>query len=107
MEAFDEARAAVPEGQWLDVRYEDFVAEPREQTRRVLDFLGLPWTPAFEEGFRRYRFDPSRKEAYRGDLGIHDAALLDAALRPELERHAYETRASAKGVSVSQIEEDV
>ncbi len=58
----------------------------REQ---ILLFLGLDWTPAFEDGFRRYRFDAGRKEAYRADLGIHDVALLDAALAPTLERYAY------------------
>lgn len=89
IEAFEAARAQVPEGQWLDVRYEDFVAEPRETMGHVLEFLGLGWTPAFESGFRMYRFDPSRQEAYRTDLGIHDVALLDAALCPLLRRYAY------------------
>jgi hypothetical protein len=55
----------------------------------VLEFLDLRWTPAFESGFRRYHFDPARKEAYRTDLGIHDVALLDAALCPLLRRYAY------------------
>ena len=55
----------------------------------VLEFLDLRWTPAFEAGFRRYRFDPARTEAYRTDLGIHDVSLLDAALCPLLQRYAY------------------
>ena len=89
IEAFEAARAQVPETQWLDVRYEDFLAEPRMTMGQVLEFLGLRWTPAFESGFRMYRFDLSRKDAYRNDLGIHDVALLDAALCPVLRRYAY------------------
>ncbi len=84
IEAFEAARALVPESQWLEVRYEDFVAAPREHMRAMLDHLGLSWTPAFEQGFRRYTFDAGRREAYRRDLGIHDVAMLDASLAPVL-----------------------
>jgi hypothetical protein len=31
---------------WLQVRYEDCVADLEKQARRVLDFLGLPWDPS-------------------------------------------------------------
>jgi hypothetical protein len=89
IEAFEAARALVPESQWLEVRYEDFVAAPREHVRAMLDHLGLAWTPAFEQGFRRYRFDADRREAYRRDLGIHDVAMLDASLAPALARLGY------------------
>jgi len=89
MDAFESARALVPEVRWLEVRYEDFVAEPREHLRSMLDHLGLEWTPAFEQGFRRYRFDGGRRDAYRRDLGIHDVAMLEASLAPALERHGY------------------
>lgn len=92
MDAHEAARAQVPEGRWLDVRYEDFIAQPRERTEELLGFLGLEWTPAFEAGFRKYRFDAGRREAYRADLGIHDVALLDGALKPVLERYAYVER---------------
>jgi hypothetical protein len=33
-------------GRFLDVRYEQLVAEPEHGTRRLLDYLGLPWEPA-------------------------------------------------------------
>jgi hypothetical protein len=36
----------LPSGQILDVRYEDNVADPEREARRMLDFLGLPWNPA-------------------------------------------------------------
>lgn len=41
----DHWRAAFP-GRILDVAYADLVTDPEGQARRVLAFLGLPWTPA-------------------------------------------------------------
>jgi hypothetical protein len=96
IEAFESARAAVPQDQWLELRYEDFVADPRSAIGSILDLLGLDWTPAFEEGFRRYRFTSDRTDAYRRDLGIHDVALLDASLAPVLERYGYVAGSSSR-----------
>jgi hypothetical protein len=31
---------------WLEVRYEDTIANMEREARRTLDFLGLPWDPA-------------------------------------------------------------
>jgi tetratricopeptide (TPR) repeat protein len=36
-------RNVLPPGRILDVRYEDSVADPERETRRMLDYLGLPW----------------------------------------------------------------
>jgi len=36
---------------WIEVKYEDTVANIERETRRALDFLGLPW----EEGVLKYR----------------------------------------------------
>jgi hypothetical protein len=95
IEAFEAARAIVPASQWLEVRYEDVVAAPRDHLGAMLDHLSLAWTPEFERGFRRYTFDPGRREAYRQDLGIHDVAMLDSSLAPVLARHGY-VEAAAK-----------
>ena len=89
MDAFEAARELVPPAQWLEVRYEDVVAEPRERMRQMLDHLGLDWTPEFERGFAGVRFDAGRRDAYRRDLGIHDVAMLESTLAPALERHGY------------------
>jgi hypothetical protein len=89
MDAFEAAKAALPQDRWLELRYEDLVADPRGVVAEVLGHLGLAWTPSFEEGFRRYRFDAGRADAYRRDLGIHDVAMLEAALTPALQRYGY------------------
>jgi tetratricopeptide (TPR) repeat protein len=31
--------------EWLDVRYEELVADPDEQARRLIDFVGMDWEP--------------------------------------------------------------
>lgn len=40
--ALDEARGALP---GLTVRYEELVAQPAAQARRICDFLDVPWEP--------------------------------------------------------------
>lgn len=39
----DHWRAVLPRERLLDVPYEDLVADQEKWTRRILDFLGLPW----------------------------------------------------------------
>jgi tetratricopeptide (TPR) repeat protein len=49
---------ALPAGRILDVRYEDVVADIECESRRLLDFIGLPWDPAclkFHESRRAIR----------------------------------------------------
>jgi len=39
-------RSVLPANRFLDVRYEDLVADPEQVTREVLDFCDLPWDDA-------------------------------------------------------------
>jgi hypothetical protein len=89
IDAFEAAQAHIPPELWLEIRYEDFIADPRAVTGKALTFLGLEWTPEFEVGFRRIPFSVGRADAYRTDLGIHEVALLDACLAERLERRGY------------------
>jgi hypothetical protein len=89
LDAFQAARHAVPPPQWLQVCYEDVVADPRGQVARMLEFLGLPWTPEFEAGFSRYVFETGRREAFRRDLDADQLALLDRSLAGHLRDYGY------------------
>mgnify|MGYP001793683181 CR=1 FL=1 len=55
----------VPSSQWLRVRYEDVVAEPRKHIGDILDFSGLRWTDEFEREFAPYPFEASRVDGFR------------------------------------------
>ena len=89
LDAFEQARAAVPADQWLDVRIEDLTADPRGQVTSILKFVDLEWTPEFEAGFARHSFGSGRSQAFRRDLDPANLALLDASLRGHLEAWGY------------------
>ncbi len=75
----------------LDVRYEELVADPEGQSKRVFEFLGLPWTPRvleFHESDRAiatasrqqvrqpiYTSSVAKWERYREHLGPLNEAL--------------------------------
>lgn len=90
LDAFDEARRVIGEERWLEIRYEDVLDDPRRRTAEVLEFLDLPWTDAFESGFRAFRFDAGRADAWRPLLGDEASAELDASLADHLSRRRYE-----------------
>ncbi|MDK1389368.1 sulfotransferase [Sinorhizobium sp. 7-81] len=46
LEVVNRPRQAAPDGRYLEVRYEDLVARPRETVERMLEHLGLSWDEA-------------------------------------------------------------
>jgi len=90
LDAFDDARQRIDGARWLEVRYEDVLADPRGRTAEILEFLDLAWDDAFESGFRAFRFDGGRARAWRSVLGDEASAELDASLADHLARRGYE-----------------
>lgn len=43
LEVVTRPRQAAPDNRYLEVRYEDLIAQPRATIERMLDHLGLPW----------------------------------------------------------------
>jgi Sulfotransferase family len=80
MDAYGAARALTPQGQWLDVRFEDLLADPRARFKELLEFTGLEAVPAFERALARTRFRGEQADAFRRSLGAATVALLDASL---------------------------
>ena len=64
-----------PAGSVLDIRYEDVVADLKAQTRRLLDYCGLPWDEnclAFHRTVRPIRTASAgqvRRPLYRSAVG--------------------------------------
>jgi Sulfotransferase family len=95
MDAFEVAREEIGLERWLDVRYEDLVARPVDQTTAVLRFAGLDRWNGLESHLEWLRVSGGRTDAYREELRPEDVAMLDAVLAPTLERWGYTTPAAA------------
>ncbi|MDQ6846607.1 MAG: sulfotransferase [Candidatus Dormibacteraeota bacterium] len=89
IDAFDSAGALIPESQWLRVRYEDVIAEPRRHLAGILDFSELEWTDDFERAFVEYPFVSSRIDSFRKDLDHANIRLLESSLAPTLRALGY------------------
>jgi hypothetical protein len=90
-DAYERARAAVAADSWLQIKYEDVIAQPRESFATMLDFCRLPWNREFERGFTRHTFASSRTDAYRRDLAPADVAMLTRSLGRALNAHGYDS----------------
>jgi hypothetical protein len=91
IESFERARAEVPASQWMQVRYEDVVAEPRRYIRDISDFIGLPWTDEFEREFAAYPFEAGRVQGFRRDLDPASLHQLENTIGTTLRAYGYET----------------
>jgi hypothetical protein len=92
MMLMDASEACPPEvapRRWLDVRYEDVIADPTGEHRRMLEFLQLPWESGLEKTLARYSFSGSRRDAFRRDLTPAQVALLEDVQGPRLARLGY------------------
>jgi hypothetical protein len=103
MDALDDARSKLPPDCWLDVRYEDIVADPRATFHEMLSFLGLSWTRAFETRFNRYHFSPRRLDAYRRELNSSQIASLEVSLTGHLRQLGYPVQRQIRGVGGAQV----
>jgi hypothetical protein len=90
IDAHDAAAARLPATRWLDVRYEDVIANPAHAFATMLQFAGLPASPLFDRELRRVPFDAGRVGAFTGDLGPETAAALSRSLAAHLVARGYE-----------------
>jgi len=89
VEAAERARELAPAGTWVDLRYEDLLADPRARTAELLGHAGLAWDAGFEAGWSRHRLSADRTEAYRHELRPEQVAAVEQAVGGTLRRWGY------------------
>jgi hypothetical protein len=89
MDAFDDARRAVEPERWLELRYEDVLADPAAAFDRMRSFVGLPPDADFEATVRAHPFHAGRRDAFRTDLDWRSLERLDGALGDVLDAFGY------------------
>jgi omega-hydroxy-beta-dihydromenaquinone-9 sulfotransferase len=91
MTAFEACRDEIGPERWVDVRYEDLVARPADETTAILRFAGLDSWAGLERRLAALRVSQGRTDAYRDELRPEDVAQLEILLAPMLERWGYPT----------------
>ena len=82
-------RSLLPEQVFMEIDYETLVSDPQQETRRLLDFLDLPWNDACTRFFETSRtvntasFVQVRRPIYRSSVG--SASSLRSHLKPLIE----------------------
>ena len=92
MNAFEAVKRDIPEGDYLEIRYEDFCSRKMEELDRTLDFLGLAdsrFSAAFRQVAQRIEVR-SQNDKWRNDLSGRQQALLNEYLGPIVQRYGYE-----------------
>jgi LPS sulfotransferase NodH len=89
MDAAADAAAQVPASRWIEVRYEDLVADPTAFVDRLALDLGIHDQTELRRAARRLDLRPARVDAWRGDLTPEDRRRLDDLLGAELTARGY------------------
>lgn len=87
--AFESTSGELPPAAYLELRYEDIVADPASGLGRILDFVGLDRDDDFARSLRRYTFDASRTQAFRRDLTPPAQRALQESLQELLDSYGY------------------
>jgi omega-hydroxy-beta-dihydromenaquinone-9 sulfotransferase len=90
MDAFADARELVPADQWMDVRFEDVVADPHGRLKEMLVFAGLDEHPALHAALAKIALSPDRQQDYRRQLDPASIALVERSLAAHLAAWGYE-----------------
>lgn len=91
-----DARERIGDERWVDVRYEDLIAEPVPTMRRVLDRLSLPgdgvldWAASLDQRVSRTAITAPRPDKWRSENGPEVISVLDR-LAPAMTRLGYAT----------------
>ena len=112
--AADEASAAVGDGRFLQVRYEDLVTTPERELRRICAFLGEEFTSKTLDFYRERRPLPQdRRNAegllqpvmsnntgkWRVSMTPRELRIFEALAGDWLERHGYQRTLPAPSIS--------
>jgi tetratricopeptide (TPR) repeat protein len=105
----DHWRKVLPKGVMIDVAYEDLVAKPERQVRRILAHCGLPWEPACLNFHQTQRWihtasaaqvrEPIHQGAigrWRIDRSLIEPLLTALGLTPQPEPEPFEAREPAR-----------
>lgn len=88
MDSFEEAKKTLPPTQFMEVRYEEFVADPALAFESILEFCQMDYPDEFRAAIRRFEVD-NRNHKWKTDLTPRQQAMLQDCLHDHLVRYGY------------------
>jgi hypothetical protein len=93
-----EYQTSLPCDRWIEVRYEDLVANSQAQLRRVCDFIGVSFSERMYDYTLTSRYslpDPAQTFKWRRKLQPRELQLLEARIGLQLAARGYELGCAA------------
>ena len=83
---------------WIEVRYEDLIADSETQLRRICELIGVPFSDRMFEYAESSSYalpDASQSSKWRRKIPAKDLELLEARIGPRLAARGYELACEA------------
>jgi hypothetical protein len=88
MDSFERAKASIPASRYLEVKYEDFAADPQRVFGDVLSFCQLEYPPEFRSAIDSFEIE-SANFKWRDSLTEQQRQQLEEVLADHLTRWGY------------------
>lgn len=89
LDSYEQSSSLLPADKYLEIRYEDFLATPREILQNIFHFCGLHWTKEFEKHFNKQRIMTERRHAFMNDLSQDQLKELQDTIKNKLIYYGY------------------
>lgn len=90
MDSFHESENFLTEAQYLKIKYEDILEDPKEKFAEILEFSGLDWSSKFEKSFANQKIIKGRSRAFEKDLDKSQVIEIEESLADYLSMYGYE-----------------
>jgi hypothetical protein len=103
---WDRYRKTIPEGSWIEVRYEALIANPREQLTRICRFLGVDYSGRIFDYAKNSSYgmpDIALNYQWKKRMGKRDVQKLEAKIGDRLLSRGYEL-SEYPSITISNIE---
>lgn len=90
---WEHCRHVIPDESWIEVRYEELIADPREQLTRICHFLGVEYSDHMFDYVKNSSYgmpDIALNYQWKTRLGRKDVQLLEAKIGDRLLSRRYE-----------------
>jgi len=89
MDAHETAKRLVSKENFLEIKYEDLCADPKNTLKKSIEFCELDWSNDVNRILNKHKLNSSNSK-YKNDLTVNQKRILEEVLNKYLVRYGYE-----------------